>query len=151
MYDELWVGAKGMYKLDPVVADGGEIVIYAPRLSRLSRTHGELIRELGYHVRDYFTSRWERFSAYPWGVLAHSTHLKGRGSYDVATGVETPRIRVTLATALPEALCREIGLGYLDPASPEAARLLAGEDPETFVVPRAGETLFRLGETGLIR
>jgi nickel-dependent lactate racemase len=144
MYDELWVGAKGMYKLDPVVADGGEIVIYAPGLVELSRSHGPVIRELGYHVRDYFTSRWERFSSYPWGVLAHSTHVKGRGSYDPASGVESPRIGVTLATALPEALCRELGLGYLDPASREAAALVAGEDPETLVVRRAGETLYRL-------
>lgn len=144
LYDELWVGAKGMYKLDPVTADGGEIVIYAPGLSEISRTHGAIIREIGYHVLGYFTSRWERFSSYPWGVLAHSTHVKGRGSYDASTGVEEPRIRVSLATALPESLCRELGLGYLDPEGAEIRRLLAGEDPETLVVPRAGETLFRL-------
>jgi nickel-dependent lactate racemase len=27
MYDELWVGGKCMYKLEPVVADGGELII----------------------------------------------------------------------------------------------------------------------------
>jgi nickel-dependent lactate racemase len=151
MYDELWVGAKGMYKLDPVVADGGEIVIYAPRLAELSRMHGAFIRELGYHVLEYFTSRWERFSSYPWGVMAHSTHVRGRGTYDAASGIERPRIRVTLSTALPESLCREIGLGYLDPASPEIARLLAGDDPDTFVVRRAGETLYRLESAGTTR
>jgi len=144
MYDELWVGAKGMYKLEPVVADGGEIVILAPGLAEVSRTHGAVIRELGYHVLPYFTSRWERFSSYPLAVLAHSTHLKGRGSYDPASGTEEPRISVTLATGLPEPLCRGLGLGWLDPASPKLARLVAGGDPGTLVVPRAGETLYRL-------
>ena len=27
MYDELWVGGKCMYKLEPVVADGGELAV----------------------------------------------------------------------------------------------------------------------------
>jgi nickel-dependent lactate racemase len=144
MYRELWVGAKGMYKLDPVVADGGEVVIYAPKLDRLSRTHGGLIRELGYHVLPYYARQWERFSRYPWTVLAHSTHLRGRGGYDPATGVESPRIRVTLATALPETLCRELGLGWLDPDSAEMRALARGEEAETLVVRRAGERLYRL-------
>jgi len=144
MYRELRVGAKGMYKLDPVVADGGEIVIYAPKLDRLSRTHGRVIREIGYHVLPYFTSQWDRFSRYPWTVLAHSTHLRGRGGYDPSTGVESPRIRVTLATGIPEAACRELGLGWLDPGSAEIRALARGEDAETLVVQRAGETLYRL-------
>ena len=28
MYDELWVAGKCMYKMEPVVADGGELIIY---------------------------------------------------------------------------------------------------------------------------
>ena len=34
IYRDLWTGAKGMYKLEPVVADGGEVVIYAPHIQR---------------------------------------------------------------------------------------------------------------------
>ena len=34
MYADLWTAAKGMYKLEPVVADGGELVIYAPHITR---------------------------------------------------------------------------------------------------------------------
>ena len=40
-YDDLWTAAKGMYKVDPVVADGGEVVIYAPHVTTASVTHGE--------------------------------------------------------------------------------------------------------------
>ena len=54
MYDELWVGGKCMYKLEPVVADGGELIIYAPHIHEISITHGSLIRRIGYHCRDYF-------------------------------------------------------------------------------------------------
>jgi len=32
MYDDLWVAGKCMYKLEPVVADGGELIIYAPHV-----------------------------------------------------------------------------------------------------------------------
>ena len=96
MYDELWVGAKGMYKTEPAIADGGEVIIYAPHLHEVSVVHGKLIRQIGYHVRDYFLARWDEFKHLSWGVLAHSTHLKGAGSYE--GGVEKPRIQVTLAT-----------------------------------------------------
>ena len=96
MYDELWVAGKCMYKLEPVVADGGELIIYAPHLKEISVTHGKRIEEIGYHVRDYFTKQWDRFQHVPWGVLAHSTHVRGTGTF--VDGVERPRIQVTLAT-----------------------------------------------------
>ena len=76
------------------------------------------------------------------GVLAHSTHLRGAGTYDPATGQERLRVQVTLATAIPEAVCRAVNLGYRDPASIDVDDF-AG-DPDTLVVPRAGEVLFRL-------
>jgi len=79
-----------MYKLEPAIADGGEVVIYAPHIDEISYTHGKLIDEIGYHVRDYFVKQWDRFKRYPGGVLAHSTHLRGIGTYDAATGVEKP-------------------------------------------------------------
>ncbi len=99
MYDELWVAGKCMYKLEPVVADGGELIIYAPHLKEISVTHGKRIEAIGYHVRDYFTKQWDRFKDVPWGVLAHSTHVRGTGTY--TDGVERPRVQVTLATGLP--------------------------------------------------
>jgi nickel-dependent lactate racemase len=144
MYDELWTAGKGMYKLEPAVTDGGEIIIYAPHITRVSATHGQLIDQIGYHCRDYFVKQWERFSHYPGGVLAHSTHVKGLGRYDAMTRVETPRIEVTLATGIPPERCRRINLGYLDPASVRLEEWQGREDEGIVVVPRAGEMLYRL-------
>ncbi|MDT7580437.1 MAG: hypothetical protein QOK35_1701 [Pseudonocardiales bacterium] len=141
MYDEMWTGAKGFYKLEPVVADGGEVIIYAPHIRELSSTHKE-IHDIGFHCRDYFVKQWDRFSHIHWGVLAHSTHLRGAGTYDADTGEERLRVQVTLATGIPEDVCRAVNLGYLDPASVDVAEFDA--DPDTLVVPRAGEMLFRL-------
>jgi hypothetical protein len=55
---------------------------------------------------------------------------------------ERDRVAVTLATGIPEALTRSINLGYRDPATidPEAW----ATDPDTLVVPDAGEDLYRL-------
>ena len=144
MYDDLWTAAKGMYKLEPAIADGGEVVIFAPHITEVSYTHGRMIDEVGYHCRDYFLGQWARFADYPGGVLAHSTHLKGLGHYDVATGVETPRIHVTLATGIPEERCRRTNLGYLDPASVKIEEWAGRESEGVLVVPRAGEMLYRL-------
>jgi len=144
MYDDLWTAAKGMYKMEPAVADGGEVVIYAPHVTEVSYTHGKLIDEIGYHCRDYFLAQWEKFKGYPGGVLAHSTHVKGLGRYDPATGVETPRIQVTLATGIPPERCRRINLGYLDPATVNLEDWQGREDEGILVVPRAGEMLYRV-------
>lgn len=142
MYDEMWVGAKGMYKTEPIVADGGEVIIYAPHLREISVVHGALIRQVGYHVRDYFVKQWDKFKHVPWGVLAHSTHLRGIGTYD--NGIECPRIRVTLATRIPEEECRAVNLGYCDPASINLQEWQSDTSGETLFVPRAGEVLYRL-------
>lgn len=144
MYEDLWTAAKGMYKVEPAVADGGEVVIYAPHLTEVSYTHGREIEAIGYHCRDYFLAQWDRFRRYPGGILAHSTHLKGLGAYDPATGVETPRVAVTLATAISEERCRLLNLGYRDPATVDLAALSGREAEGILVVPRAGERLYRV-------
>ena len=148
MYDDLWTAAKGMYKTEPAVADGGEVVIYAPHVPEVSYVHGRLIDEIGYHCRDYFLGQWERFRDYPGGILAHSTHVKGLGTYDTAQGVETPRIRVTLATGIPRERCARINLGYQDPARLDPARWAEEAGPAALVVPHAGEMLYRVGRPG---
>jgi nickel-dependent lactate racemase len=146
MYDDLWVAGKGMYKLEPAIADGGEVVIYAPHVREVSHTHGRLIEEVGYHCKDYFLTQWDRFRHVPGGILAHSTHVKGQGRYDVATGVETPRVHVTLATSIPPEQCARVNLGYLDPATVDPQAW--ARDASTLVVPRAGEMLYRVKPTG---
>jgi nickel-dependent lactate racemase len=140
-YDEMWTAAKGMYKVEPVVADGGQVVLYAPHVAEISRTHGSAIRAVGYHCRDYFVQQWDRFKDLPWGVLAHSTHLRGGGTYDADAG-EHCRIDVTLATGIDADTTRSLGLSYLDPASIDIAQW--SRDPETLVVHNAGEILYKL-------
>jgi nickel-dependent lactate racemase len=144
MYDDLWTAAKGMYKMEPVVADGGQVIIYAPHITEVSYTHGKLIDEIGYHCRDYFMKQWDKFGHYPGGVLAHATHLKGVGQYDEATGIETARIQVTLATGIPSDRCHRINLDYLDPKTIEPRDWQGRESEGMLVVPRAGEILYRV-------
>ena len=140
-YDDLWTGAKGFYKVEPVVADGGEVVLYAPHIREVSVTPRE-IESIGYHCRDYFVEQWPRFGHLPWGDLSHSTHLRGAGSYDAAGGEERFRVDVTLATGISEQRTRAVNLGYRDPAGIDPAAWAA--DPGTLVVANAGEVLYRL-------
>jgi nickel-dependent lactate racemase len=139
-YEDMWTGAKGFYKVEPVVADGGEVVIYAPHIREVSAMHPQIL-DIGYHCRDYFVKQWDRFKDRPWGDLAHSTHLRGAGSYDEVDG-ERCRVTVTLATGIPEDVVRSMNLEYLDPAEVDPQAWAA--DPDTLVVPQAGEVLFRL-------
>lgn len=140
MYHDIWTAAKGFYKLEPVVADGGQVVLFAPHVRELSAMHPE-IDQVGYHCRDYFLKQWDRFKDVPWGVLAHSTHLRGAGTYDDVHG-ERDRVTVTLATGIPQERVRSVNLDYLDPAEVDAEAW--AKMPGTLVVPRAGEDLFRL-------
>lgn len=121
-YEDIWTAAKGFYKTEPAVADGGEVVIYAPHITEVSETHHE-IYEIGYHCRDYFVKQWDEFKDVHWGVLAHSTHMRGRGTYDETTGEENLRINVTLATQISAETCASINVGYCDPATMDLAAL----------------------------
>ncbi len=142
MYDELWVAGKCMYKLEPVVADGGELIIYAPHMKEISVTHGPHIEHVGYHVRDYFTKQWDQFKNLPWGVLAHSTHVRGTGTFE--NGIERPRVQVTVASQIPREVCERINLGYRDPASIDVESFADREDEGVLLVRKAGEHLYRL-------
>ncbi|WP_459554513.1 nickel-dependent lactate racemase family protein [Lacunimicrobium album] len=150
MYDELWVAGKCMYKLEPAVADGGEVIIYAPHLSSISVVHEHIIKKIGYHCRDYFVKQWDQFKHMPWGTLAHSTHVRGAGEYDPATGIEKLRVNVILATQIPEEVCKQINLGYRDPATINVESFANREAEGVLLVRKAGEQLFRLkGERGV--
>ena len=142
MYDELWVAGKCMYKLEPVVADGGELIIFAPHMKEISVTHGANIEHVGYHVRDYFTKQWDQFKHLPWGVLAHSTHVRGTGTFE--NGIERPRVLVTVASQIPREVCERINLGYRDPASIDVESFADREDEGVLLVRKAGEHLYRL-------
>ena len=146
MYDELWTGGKCMYKIEPVVAPGGEVVIYAPHLDTVSHVHGKYIYEVGYHVLDYFLQDWERFKHVPLGVLAHSTHVRGCGV--MANGVEKANVRVTLASRISPADCEKLNLGYLDPNTINLADWQNREDEGILCVPKAGEMLHKVSRKG---
>lgn len=145
MYRDLWTAGKCMYKVEPVIADGGQVIIYAPHLHEIAPTHERWIRHVGYHTRDYFLIEWDRFANVPRAILAHSTHVKGTGSY--IDGFEKPRIDVVLATDIPEARCQEINLGYLDHTTIDIDAYRCLEDEGILVIPNAGEVLFRLSDS----
>jgi nickel-dependent lactate racemase len=142
MYDELWTGAKAMYKLEPAVVTGGEVIIYAPHLDTVSHVHGKFIYEIGYHILPYFLNDWERFKHIPLGVLAHSTHLRGSGI--IENGVEKPNVRVTLASKISAEDCAQLNLGYLDPVTIQFDEWKEREEEGILYVPKAGEMLYRI-------
>ncbi|MCI0393679.1 MAG: lactate racemase domain-containing protein [Chloroflexi bacterium] len=142
MYDELWTAGKAMYKLEPALAEGGELIIYAPHLSVVSHVHGQYIYEIGYHVLPYFLNQWDKFKHIPLGVLAHSTHVRGGGRF--VDGIEYPRAQVTLATQLSPEDCAQLALGYLNPNEINVAGWQNREDEGILFVPKAGEMLYRV-------
>lgn len=142
MYDEVWTAGKCMYKLEPVLADGGELIIYAPHITEICVSHGKTLNEVGYHCRDYFLKQWDKFKHHPWGVLAHSAHVRGIGTYE--NGVEKCRTKVTLATQIPREKCEQINLGYRDPKSINIEDFANREDEGVLLVRKAGEMLYQL-------
>jgi nickel-dependent lactate racemase len=142
MYDELWTGGKAMYKLEPALAEGGDLIIYAPHLDVVSHVHGNYIYEIGYHVLPYFLEQWDRFKHIPLGVLAHSTHVRGDGRFQ--NGVEYPRANVTLASQLSPKDCQQLALGYQNPDEIDVAEWANREDEGILYVPKAGEMLYRV-------
>ena len=113
------------------MADGGEVVLYAPHIGEIAAMHPDQ----GVSATTAATTSWPTGSATGTtrGELAHSTHLFGAGTYDPVHG-ERQRVRVTLATGIPEDVVVRANLGYLDPASVDVARWRA--DPGALVVPR---------------
>lgn len=143
MYDELWTAGKAMYKLEPALAEGGELIIYAPHLDVVSHVLGRYIYEIGYHVLPYFLKQWDHFKHIPLGVLAHSTHVRGDGRFE--DGIEYPRAKVTLATQLSPEDCARLALDYLNPGEIDVAEWQNREGEGILYVPKAGEMLYRTG------
>ncbi|MBI5474884.1 MAG: DUF2088 domain-containing protein [Ignavibacteriae bacterium] len=142
IYDDIWVAGKVMYKHEPILADGGEVIIYAPHISEVSYTHGKEIAAVGYHVPEYFLKQWDKFKDVSGLILAHSTNVKGIGIFE--NGVERPRVTVTLATSISEETCKRINLNYIDPKSVDVERMKCEQDDEFLVVENAGQNLYRL-------
>ena len=142
-YDEMWVGGKASYKLGAIVEDGGELIIYAPHLTKLSETHGALIEKYGYapleSVRDMLGASAELRENLC--IAAHLAHVSYAGRTD-EHGRVVPRYRITMATGLDEETCKRVNLGYTDYRRVDAAQMIA--DPETLVVKDAGRDLYKV-------
>ena len=140
-YDEMWVGGKASYKLGGIIEDGGELVIYAPHLRGISTTHGAMIEKYGYApievVREMVEGSDELRANLC--VAAHLAHVSYAGRVGEDGRVE-PRYRITLASGIPEDVCRRVKLGFADCGSIDLAA--AREDPDTLVVENAGRDLF---------
>ncbi|MFL6227398.1 MAG: lactate racemase domain-containing protein [Pyrinomonadaceae bacterium] len=140
-YDELWVGGKASYKLGGIIAEGGELLIYAPHLHAISETHGLLIEKYGYapldRVREMVALSTELQANL--AVAAHLAHVSYAGARD-ESGRVVPRYRITMAAALDEATCRRVNLGFMDHR--QFSRADYDSDPDTLVVERAGRDLY---------
>ena len=142
-YDELWVGGKASYKLGAIVEDGGELIIFAPHLTKLSETHGALIEKYGYAplevVRDMLGASQELRENLC--IAAHLAHVAYAGRVD-ADGKVVPRYRITMATGIDEQTCKRVNLDYLDHRTFDYAGLAS--DPDTLIVKDAGRDLYKV-------
>jgi len=142
-YDELWVGGKASYKLGAIVEEGGELIIYAPQLTKLSETHGALIEKYGYAplecVRDMLGVSQELRENLC--IAAHLAHVAYAGRLD-DQGKVVPRYKITMASGLDEETCRRVNLGYLDHRSFDYESLRS--DMDTLIVENAGRDLYQI-------
>ena len=76
--------------------------------------------------------------------MAHCVHVKGVGTYE--NGIEKPRVTVTLATGIPEEVCKKINLGYRDWRTIDVDDYKGREDEGILYVPKAGEMLYRVAD-----
>ena len=142
-YDELWVGGKASYKLGAIVEEGGELIIYAPQLTKLSETHGALIEKYGYAplecVRDMLGVSQELRENLC--IAAHLAHVAYAGRLD-DQGKVVPRYKITMASGLDEETCRRVNLGYIDHRSFDYESLRSA--PDTLIVENAGRDLYQV-------
>jgi nickel-dependent lactate racemase len=139
-YQDIWTAAKGMYKVEPIIEDGGEVILFAPHITEFSITHKEL-EDIGYHCREYFSSQMGKFADVSKTLMAHASHLRGAGSYSSAEG-EQCRITVTLSTGISKERTEAMNLKYLDPSSFNLSDY--ENNSEVLVNHNAGEILYRL-------
>jgi nickel-dependent lactate racemase len=141
-YDDFWTGAKAFYKVEPIVADGGELIVYAPHIQRLSITHDQVLGQMGFHVKDYFLAHQERYGHLRKTVLGYAALVKGAGTY--RDGQEHPRIALRLASAVTKQECNRLNIDYLDPREVRFQDWEGRQAEGRYVVRNAGEVLYRV-------
>jgi len=137
-YDDLWVGGKASYRLGPVIAEG---IIYAPQLTTISKSHGELIMRYGYAPLEKIRELVARSEELQKNlcVAAHLAHVSF-ASRRLPDGNIVPRYSITLASGVDSETCEKVNLTYMN-----ADRFRLSEydsDPDTLVVARAGLDLY---------
>jgi nickel-dependent lactate racemase len=140
-YRDLWTGGKASYKLGGIIEDGGELVIYAPHLNEISKTHGSTIQRYGYapieRIKKIVAGSDELRSNLC--VAAHLAHVSYSGSEDDPL---RSKYKITMASALGPAICEKVGLGFADHNDIDLAAM--SNDAETLVVEYAGRDLYLL-------
>ncbi len=143
-YDDFWTGAKAIYKVEPAVADGGELVVYAPHINEFSITHSSVIDRIGFHIVDYFLKNMDNYKQFPKTVLAYSALVKGSGRLE--SGRELPRINIALASGISRKRCNRLNIRYRDPRSVSISEWEKEEGEMVKVIHNSGETLYRVGK-----
>ena len=142
-YTELWTGGKASYKLGGIIEDGGELVIYAPHLTRISETHGAFIEKYGYapieKIKELAANSEELQKNLC--VAAHLAHVSYCGNCD---NLKMPKYKITLATQIPEEICRKVNLQFADYKKLDLADFTG--DPDILIVENAGRDLYLLKE-----
>ncbi|MEZ5307339.1 MAG: lactate racemase domain-containing protein [Pyrinomonadaceae bacterium] len=143
-YNDLWVGGKASYKLGNIVEPGGELLIYAPHVSEVSTTHGEMITKYGYAPIEIVKRLVESAPelADNLCVAAHLSHV-AFGSR-VENGETLPRFDIRLCSQIPKDTCERLNLKYLSPEDFDPARFQ--NDPDSIVIPNAGKDLYLFKE-----
>lgn len=141
-YEDLWLGGKASYRLGAVIEEGGELIIYAPRLRCISDTHGADIERFGGYapiekIKDLVADSGELQSNLC--VAAHLAHVSYAGRTN-GDGEFVPRYRIKLASQVDPETCRRVNLEYLDHRTFNIADYQ--NDPDTLVVERAGRDLY---------
>lgn len=150
MYPELWTGAKGVFRGDDTVADGGELVLYAPGVREISAAHGRAIRQVGLHGWPYLLAHPEAWQPHGVSPLALTLGVLIKGDAPMIDGREMPRIDVRLATGISPDECRALDVGYEDPD--QVAREIEAAPPDVIdddrlVMHNAGSVLWRFRST----
>ena len=140
-YTELWTGGKASYKLGGIIEDGGELVIYAPHLSEISKTHGAAIEKYGYAPIDRVKeiANGSKELQQNLCVAAHLAHVSYCGS---TSDQRKPKYQITMASGLAPELCERVNLGFADYNKVDLAAFI--KDANTLVVENAGRDLYLL-------
>lgn len=138
-YDEMWTGGKASYRLGAIVAEDGELIIFAPHLRCISDTHGRAIERHGYQplesVRRLVAETGELGENLC--VAAHLAHVAYAGH---SRNPHEPRFKITLASQVDPETCWRVRLNYMNPRDFRVEDYT--NDSDTLTVERAGRDLY---------